>query len=70
MLQIGDTEREEILVYINTFYFKTFIVIWLVNAANAVILDVAARWKTTVNTEHLLKMASCQVKTRRDRIKK
>ena len=36
---------------------------------NIVILDVAARWKTTISTEHLLKMASCEAETHRDKAK-
>jgi hypothetical protein len=46
-------QREEILVS-----FNTSVVVWLVNAANAAILDVATRWRTTVDTEYLLKIAS------------
>jgi hypothetical protein len=51
-------QREEILVSFNVLYFKTSVVLWLVNAANAVILDVATRSSTTVDTERLLKIAS------------
>jgi hypothetical protein len=49
------TESEEILAYFSMFYFIIFVVIRQVNT----ILEVATRWKTTVNTEHLLRMASC-----------
>ena len=33
------------------FYFIIYVVMWQVNVANAVISDVATRWKTTINTE-------------------
>ena len=34
------------------------------------ILEIAARWKTTINTEHLLRMASYWAETRREEKKK
>ena len=34
------------------------------------ILEVATRWKTTFNTEHLLKLASCYAEKRREKNKK